>query len=509
MRTSILTLCIPAVALSATSANAQISMGPPQTISVGIEPVDLTLGDFDLDGCCDAVAAEWISGTLTSLRGDGLGNLTSLLSVNAADLQPSTLKAADLDLDGQLDLAVGYWASSVRVFPGNGDGSFAAPSVPWTTGLSPNDLEVADLNLDGLPDIVTANFYGNNVTVLLGAGGGTFVGTPPVVVGMNHLSVSVARIDVGDAPDLLVSSNQPNLLSSLLGNGTGAFPSASNIFTAGEPQQCAALDDFDQDGVTDAVYASPAGTLGLLRGQGNGTFTNVGTPSLGIAPWWILTGDLNRDGRPEIAATDRNGATITLARNLGAFNFSLLSIPAASDPCRIRFADLDQDGLGDIVYCSIADNSISVQLNTTPTSAGIGTYGLGTFGCRGILTMSAGQQPLVGNAGFGLSVTNAPRRSLGITIVGDVPDNSPIDYLGVGLLIPVHLLLSTQLFTFDVVTDAGGFGFTSVPIPNQFSLVGQTFYGCDIFVESAASGDSCSTSPFDLIVSMGVDFTIL
>lgn len=48
MRTSIFTLCIPAVALSAASANTQISMGPPQTISVGIEPVDLTLGDFDL-----------------------------------------------------------------------------------------------------------------------------------------------------------------------------------------------------------------------------------------------------------------------------------------------------------------------------------------------------------------------------------------------------------------------------------------------------------------------------
>ena len=59
------------------------------------------------------------------------------------------LAMADFNGDGKLDAAVGNVDHSISIFPGNGDGTFAAPITSavnlWTTAFS-----AADLNGDGM-----------------------------------------------------------------------------------------------------------------------------------------------------------------------------------------------------------------------------------------------------------------------------------------------------------------------------------------------------------------------
>jgi hypothetical protein len=72
---------------------------------------------------------------------------------------------ADLNGDGKVDVAgAGRQSTSVKVFPGNGDGSLAGP-ITTTTGGPPISVVVADFNGDGRPDAAATG--SNNVWALL------------------------------------------------------------------------------------------------------------------------------------------------------------------------------------------------------------------------------------------------------------------------------------------------------------------------------------------------------
>jgi hypothetical protein len=74
---------------------------------------------------------------------------------------------ANIDGDTIPDIVTANLDSEdVSVLPGNGDGTFQAPSAFWA-GRDPQGIAVADLNGDGAPDVVTANGSSLNVTVLI------------------------------------------------------------------------------------------------------------------------------------------------------------------------------------------------------------------------------------------------------------------------------------------------------------------------------------------------------
>ncbi|MGE5783883.1 MAG: FG-GAP repeat domain-containing protein [Myxococcales bacterium] len=78
----------------------------------------------------------------------------------------------------------------------------------------------------------------------------------------------------------------------------------------------------------------------------------------------VAIGDLNCDGRADIAATmpGSRAVGVVLGRGDGTFG-AHSAYPAAEYPGQLRIADLDGDGDNDIVIANVQDNTLSVFLN--------------------------------------------------------------------------------------------------------------------------------------------------
>ena len=119
---------------------------------------------------------------------------------------PIGVAVADVNGDGIPDIVVADQGdSSVSVFLGNGDGTFAAPET-FAVGQYPEAVVVADLNGDGKPDIIVPDEGPGTVSVLLGNGDGTFHPRPPSPWAQQPRSVAVADLNGDGKPDIIVGN---------------------------------------------------------------------------------------------------------------------------------------------------------------------------------------------------------------------------------------------------------------------------------------------------------------
>jgi IPT/TIG domain-containing protein len=136
-------------------------------------------------------------------------------------------------------------------------------------------------------------------------------------------------------------------------------------------------------------------------------------------------------------------------------------------------------------------------------TASLQLYGTGTPGCSGTQEVNADSLPKVGNTGFHLTCTNAPPNALGLGLVTNVQDVGGSDVFGIGVLLHVNLIFSTEVYTLDFVSGPTGFGVAAVPIPNVPILAGSIY-----FAQALWSWSSCSLPPLQLSTSKGLKMVI-
>lgn len=172
---------------------------------------------------------------------------------------------SDLDGDGRRDLIVGAEPSSIRIYPGQGDFTFAAP-VELSSIDFPNDAIVVDLNGDGRRDFVVANHYLVTLTVLLNRGGLTFSSTVLTLGGTGN-DVTAADVNGDGAIDLVAATS------------AGLF----------DPRE---------------------GHAEVLLGRGDGTFFAPVAYEVRRGAWQVVVGDFTRDGILDIATANRSALVI-------------------------------------------------------------------------------------------------------------------------------------------------------------------------------------------------------
>ena len=161
------------------------------------------------------------------------------------------------------------------MLPGNGDGTFGT-QVTYPTGSNPYDVVAVDLNGDGKLDLATANYgSGNDVSVLLNQGvkgaalqASSFASAVSYASGGNYAYKIVAADFNGDGkPDLAVACYNYADVGVLLGNGDGTFQAGQAYSVGGDPYGLTA-GDFNGDGIIDLATANySSSTVAILLGN--------------------------------------------------------------------------------------------------------------------------------------------------------------------------------------------------------------------------------------------------
>jgi len=343
--------------------NGDGSFGARADFTTGGFPYSVAISDLDADGRSDLVVANWVDytsylGTVSVLLGNGDGTFQPKVDYPAG-ITPGSVVVADLNADGRVDMAVpntpaNSSTNTISVLLGNGDGTFG-PRTVFATDGGPWSLAVADLNEDTRLDIVSAN-YGSpsTVSVLLGNGDGTFLPGTTVPTGSfahNTQLTTVVDLDADGHTDVIAGR------MALLGKGDGTF--ASPIAFANGPPEFMAMADFDADGQLDLATATPgfdylAGEVGILLGNGNGTFAHPIRFGTGRFPHSPVAADLDGDGRPDLAVANFQSNSVSVLLNRAdqptPTLVTLVSAHVARDLVELTWSDASGDVSSATVY---------------------------------------------------------------------------------------------------------------------------------------------------------------
>jgi subtilase family serine protease len=301
--------------MSVLIGNGDGTFKTPVTYTAGIFASAIALGDFNNDGVVDIAVTNQgneagTNGYTSIFLGNGDGTFQPQIVVNVPGYPTNTV-VADFNHDGVLDIAVlQYYPMQFSVAFGNGDGTFQAPvNYPVTASdYSPYYMTSGDFNGDGAPDLVEANASDNTLGVFLNSGNGTFVLKSYVNSG-NPQWITVADVNGDGKQDMLVANYGYETMGVHLGNGDGTFKNEVTYPLDGFANTIAVA-DMDGDGKQDAVvgYFYPAIGIGILKGNGDGTFgasTDYATQQ--GHGYDVTLADLNGDGTPDVISADING----------------------------------------------------------------------------------------------------------------------------------------------------------------------------------------------------------
>ncbi|MFO0860545.1 MAG: FG-GAP-like repeat-containing protein [Phycisphaerales bacterium] len=339
---------------------------PQPAFPTGISPSSVAIGDLDGDGKPDLAVANFSDNTVSILRNTGNSTFVDMVT-KATGTNPQSVAIGDFDRDGRADIVVtNYGNSTVSVLRNTGNGTFA-DKVDYPTGSQPYVAAVGDLDGDHNPDLAVANYRDWTVSVLLNTGNGTFSAAENYFCGAQPQCLAIGDLDGDGKPDLAVG-NDYGLWGPMWNNGSGTFTKGNGL-SCGFNLYSVAIGDLDGDGKPDIAFADQTGGTRVVRNNGNRNFAAVVFFGSGSQPTSVAMGDLDGDGRPELAVANYGSNTISVLQNTspggGIVAFAApVNYDAGLGAYSVAIGDLDGDGKPDLAAANQGSSTVSVLRNT-------------------------------------------------------------------------------------------------------------------------------------------------
>lgn len=296
------------------------------------ETNEIVSADFDGDSKIDIALVDRLNSRVSLYKNNGAGaNFSFAANIDfIAGTQPISIASGDLDGDGKLDIAVtNKNDNSVSVLRNTStSGSIAfAPKIDFATATQPLDIALADFDNDGKIDIATANG-----------------GLQPSVVTILRNTGQPGTVNFATRTDIAVT-----------------FP-GSNIATG----------DFNGDNKNDiAIASNSTNSLILLTNTTTSTTIQFGSQlsySTGTTPGGLAVGDLDLDGKADIALANFFSNTVFVYRNTsigGTTSFASPSSLAIAGADNVSIMDADGDGLAELAVQTFSPSGFSILKNVS------------------------------------------------------------------------------------------------------------------------------------------------
>jgi len=313
IRIAVLTLLAAWVTTVTLPAQAQFETRATFFMGQDASPYSLVAGDFNGDGIPDVAVAYHVlgAGSVQILLGNGNGTFRQGATYAVDFLFYGA--AASLRNNGILDLVFGGVDDAVYVMLGDGDGTFQS-SVSYPTAAASVMVALGDFTGHGKIDVADLEWTStlgancNCVQVLPGNGDGTFGApvTTPVPYDVTGFAIAPGDFNDDGKLDLAVGGqfSSTGKVGVLLGNGDGTFTDDGYYLVGGQPFAIAA-GYFTGDKTKSDLAVSIGGAIDVLLGNGDGTFQQAVSYS---ANWgtatWVVAQDFSGDGKIDLAASN-------------------------------------------------------------------------------------------------------------------------------------------------------------------------------------------------------------
>lgn len=286
------------------------------------------------------------------------------LITNTGD-QPYRMVSGDFNSDGHIDLIVATYAdNTIELYSNDGSGNFSLHSSLTNTLDGITSIKLAQINTstDSHVDIVACSYNNDKVVWFANdaGGGGTFGAEqvlPFTVDGASGLDTGT--INAGTTNDIAVTAYDGNTTVWFSNDGNGTFTGPNTIDNTLTNPDALTLQDLDGDSDLDALVATGQFTstnvVEIFRNDGAGIFTKDAS-SVGTGLDWITQatpvdydGDANLDIIVSAPDYVPDSGALFWFEDTGAGFSSTPITTSLGNPAMVRMADLDSDGMDDLV----------------------------------------------------------------------------------------------------------------------------------------------------------------